>query len=40
VKKFFLGDFVRFGMMSDENDLDVAIARRDELVEQEEEAAR
>src|ERR1700730_10732425 len=40
MEKFFLGDFVRFGMMPDENDLDVAVTGRNELVEQEEKAAR
>src|ERR1700732_2081208 len=40
MKKFFLGDFARLGVMPDENDLDIAVARRNELIEQEEEAAR
>src|SRR5271165_2001701 len=40
MEKFFLGDLVGFGMMPDENDFDIAIARGNELIEQEEEAAR
>src|ERR1700676_4348866 len=40
VEKFFLGDLAGLRMMRDENDFDVAVAGRDELVEQEEETAR
>src|ERR1700722_8083913 len=40
VEELVLGDFVGLRMMRDEDDFDVAIAGRNELVEQEEEAAR
>src|SRR5271163_3815892 len=40
VKELVLGDLVGLRMVSDEDDFDVAVAGRDELVEQEEEAAR
>src|ERR1019366_3584074 len=40
VEELLLGDLAGLGVMRDENDFDVAVARRDELIEQEEEAAR
>src|SRR5579871_6656466 len=40
VKELVLGDLVGLGVMRDEDDFDVAVAGRDELVKQEEEAAR
>src|SRR5208283_414155 len=40
VKELFLGDLAGLRVMRDENNFDVAVAGRDELVEQEEEAAR
>src|SRR5208282_1350702 len=40
VKELFLGDLACLRVMRDENNFDVAVAGRDELVEQEEEAAR
>src|SRR5262245_44030136 len=40
MEEFLLGHFAGFGMMADEDNLDVAITGRDELIEQEEEASR
>src|ERR1700752_4620075 len=40
VEELALAHLVRFGVMADEDDLDAAVLRGDELVEQEEEAAR
>jgi len=40
VKELFLGHLVRLGVVRDENDLDVLIARAKKLIEKEEETAR
>ena len=40
MEELLLGDFLGLGVMGDEDDLDVAVLGADELVEQEEEAAR
>ena len=39
-EELLLGDFFALGVMGDEDDLDVAVLGTDELVEEEEEAAR
>ena len=40
VKEFLFGDFARFGVVRDENDLDVLITGAEKLIEQEKETAR
>src|SRR5215472_7396468 len=39
MKEFFLAYFTRLSMMANEDNLDIPVSRRDELIEQEEEAA-